>query len=77
MKEYVKITADFEIDGTIIPTKLHWNEDKIYSIDRILDIRKAASLKSGGCGLRYTVRIRGHERYLFLEEDKWFIEKRY
>ena len=42
--------------------------------DRILDIRRAASLKAGGTGIRYTCRIRGREKYLWLEETRWFIE---
>lgn len=46
----------------------------IYEIDRILDKRPAASTKVGGCGIRYTVRIRGCERYLFEEDGRWFLE---
>lgn len=46
----------------------------MYEIDRVLDIRQAAALKVGGCGLRYTCRIRGQQTYLFLDEDRWFVE---
>ena len=38
------------------------------------DIRPAASLRSGGAGLRYTCSIAGVPTYLFLEETKWFFE---
>ena len=43
-------------------------------VDRVLDIRPAASLRSGGAGLRYTCSIAGVLTYLFLEETKWFFE---
>ena len=38
------------------------------------DVRPAASLKSGGAGIRYTCYIDGKKTYLFLEENKWFYE---
>ena len=43
-------------------------------IDRVLDVRRAASLKAGGMGIRYTVRINGKQSYLFYEEPRWFVE---
>ena len=75
MKEYVSVTARFDPDGNLLPVKLHWKDGRIFDIDRILDIRYAASLKAGGAGIRYLCRIAGHERYLFLEENhRWFVE---
>jgi hypothetical protein len=47
---------------------------KLYEIDRILDVRPAASLKAGGAGIRYTCRIQGHETYIWLEDNRWFVE---
>ena len=43
-------------------------------IDRIIHMDRRASLRSGGAGLRYHVDIAGHERYLYLEETRWFVE---
>ena len=40
------------------------------------DIRYAASLKAGGAGIRYTCMILGKERFLFLEENRWFVDTR-
>lgn len=73
-KKYIKVNATFNEDGTILPTEILWEDNNKYTIDRILDIRHAASLKAGGCGIRYTCRIKGKERYLFLEDERWFIE---
>ena len=53
---------------------IFWDDNKRYPIDRITDVRYATSLKAGGCGIRYTCRILGKERYIFLEENKWFVE---
>ena len=74
MKEYVSVTARFDPDGNLLPVKLHWKDGRVFDIDKILDIRYAASLKAGGAGIRYFCRIEGHERYLFLEDSRWFVD---
>ena len=48
--------------------------NKVFKIDKVKDIRRAASLKVGGTGTRYTVIICGKESYLFNDENKWFVE---
>ncbi|WP_330601097.1 hypothetical protein [Caproicibacter fermentans] len=48
----------------------------MYEIDRVLDVRPAASLKAGGAGIRYTCRIQGREKYLWREQDRWFVESK-
>lgn len=73
MKEYVEVVAKFDLDGRILPLMVKIEDDK-FEVDRITDIRPAASLKSGGAGIRYTCNIMGRQTYLFLEENKWFIE---
>ena len=75
-KTYVEVTASFSPEGSVIPLSIKWQDGTIYEIDRVLDIRRAAALKAGGCGLRYTCRIRGQQTYLFLDEDRWFVEAR-
>lgn len=74
-KVYVKVNADFTEDGRLRPKSLEWEDGTTFSIDRILDQRRAASLKAGGAGIRYTCVINGHQSYLFYEENfKWFVE---
>ena len=79
-KTYVRVLAEFSEDGAITPVRLYW-EGVPFDIDRVLDVRPAASLKHGGQGDRYTIRIRGQIRYLFLERGviteglgRWFVE---
>ncbi len=73
MKQYVSVTAKFDSDGNILPLKINWDDGRTFEIDRITDIRYAASLKAGGAGIRYTCRIKQNEKYLFLEDNRWFI----
>ena len=73
-KVYVKVTAKFDTEGNITPLSVTWEDGMVYEIDRILDRRRAASLKAGGIGMRYTCRILGQRSYLYYEEPRWFVE---
>lgn len=73
-KQYVEVTAQFDIDGNIKPVTVLWEDGRKFDVDRVLDVRPAASLKAGGAGIRYTCRILGKQTYLFLEESRWFVE---
>jgi len=73
-KEYVKVNADFQKDGTVRPRSILWEDGHVYEITRVLRREKAASLRAGGCGIRYTVIIDGKESLLFRDEDRWFVE---
>ena len=52
------------INDNIRPVSIGWEDGRIFEIDRIPDIRKAASLKAGGPGIRY---ICIHDEGLSLE----------
>ena len=67
-------------DGKMTPAMLKWRDGTTYEIDRVLDVRRAASA-AGSMGIRYTVRIMGQERRLFFEDTysatglpRWFVE---
>jgi len=69
------MTAYFTKEGEIFPIKFVWEDGRKYTVDKILDKRKAASLKVGGQGIRYTCRVSGKEIYMYLEDgNRWFIE---
>ena len=74
-KIYVSVKAVFYPDGGLKPISLIWEDGHEYAIDKITDIRRAASLKAGGTGIRYTCMIENKQIYLFLEEDRWFMER--
>ena len=75
MKINLQVNADFDLDGNIRPRAITWEDGRVFEIDRILDVRRAASLKAGGVGMRYICRIHGKEVRLFNEEGHWFMEK--
>lgn len=81
-KVYLHVTAEFDPDGLIIPVAFTWIDGRKYKIDKVLDMKPRPATKAGGCGNRYTVRINGKERYIFLEAPndprdavlRWFVE---
>lgn len=72
-KHYTMVKALFDTEGNITPLTMTYCDEE-FEIDRITDVRPAASLKSGGAGIRYTCYVEGKLTYLFLEEQKWFFE---
>ena len=75
-KRYVAVEATFDEEGRMLPTAIHWDHGRRFPIDEVRDVRRAASLKTGGDGMRYTVRIGTNITYLFYEEPRWFVEER-
>lgn len=84
-KVYVTVEVSFDADGVMHPRSLLWEDGHIYEIDRVLEIRRAAALKAGGMGDRYTIRVNGRQSYLFFERSvvscgssvgRWFVERR-
>lgn len=73
-KKYVPMTILVDTEGKIRPLSFQWEDGSIFEVDRVLDKRPAASTKVGGCGMRYTVRIRGREKYVYEEDGRWFVE---
>lgn len=73
---YVKVIVECDTEGRIRPLSVEWEDGRRFSVDRLLDVRRAAATKAGGQGMRYTVRIMGRETYLFEDEGRWFAEAR-
>ena len=71
---YVNVIARHDEQGRVRPLEVEWEDGRRFEVDRLLDVRRAAALKAGGQGLRYTVRIMGRETYLFEDEGRWFVE---
>jgi len=75
-KLYVSVKAIFYPDGGLRPISFIGEDGQEYEIAKVTDVRRAASLKAGGVGVRYSCKVNNKEVYLFLEEDRWFMEKR-
>ena len=76
-KIYVDVNATFTKDGRLLPKSFVWKDGHVYQIQRVTDIRRAASLRAGGAGMRYTCIVDGKESHLFYEDNNmWFMEAR-
>jgi len=83
-KVYVDVNEDRLKDGKLVPLSFVWEDGCRYDIAKVLDVRRAASLKAGGSGMRYSVRVItpsvSKDVFMFLEEDngafKWFMERK-
>ena len=78
-KVFVSVLLAVDTDGKNRPYRIKFEDDPVYEnqvfkVDKVKDVRRAASLKVGGTGIRYTVIICGKESYLFNDENKWFVE---
>ena len=67
MKTYVNVMVIYDQDGNVTPLSIEWEDGRIYEIDQVLDVRKAASTKAGGVGLRYTFKIGRSITYIFFD----------
>jgi hypothetical protein len=76
IKEYVSVVVQIKTDGTLVPLSVILDDGREYEIDDLMDACKGVSLKAGGCGMRYTIRIRSHVTYLYNEANRWFVERR-
>ena len=83
-KIYVSVEAIFKIDGSVVPKRIYWKNGQVFDIDKIMEVRPACSLHSGGAGMRYKIKIGQNIRYLFCEGQnamrqhafcRWFISK--
>ena len=82
IKKYVDVVATFCENG-VYPKELIWEDGTRYTIECSYDVRPSCSIRAGGQGDRYTIRINGKERYLFFEHaakrydptlGRWFVE---
>lgn len=75
-KKYVTVGAYHTPEGKTIPKFLIIDDEHKVIIDRFITSCRAAATKVGGSGIRYTVKIRGLEKYIFEDEGRWFIEEK-
>lgn len=74
-KRYVEVTVVFSEEGNVRPLDIRWEDGRHFEIDRVLNVQRASSLRTGGCGMRYTCMINGQRSYLYYENDgRWFVD---
>ena len=73
-KVYVDVILRQDKSGATRPLRIIGENGRVYEVERLLYKCRAASMKVGGCGMRYTVQICGRETYVFEEDGRWFVE---
>ena len=73
---YVEAVVDIDPDGRQRPLAIYWGDGRCFVVDRVLESRRAASMKVGGHGIRYTVEICGRTKHLWHSDDgRWYVEE--
>lgn len=74
MRKNITVIAQMRNDGMVIPLSIKWDDGQTFDISKVCDVKKQASLKGGGMGFRFTCKISGKEKYLWLDGYTWFVE---
>ena len=80
-KRYVEVEATFLEDGRIVPRAVIWHDGRRFPVRAVLGVRRCASLKVGGEGVRYDVlearmaAMTPEERAAFVDKAAEFAEK--
>ena len=80
-KRYVEVEATFLEDGRIVPRTVIWHDGRRFPVRAVLGVRRCASLKVGGEGVRYDVlearmaAMTPEERAAFVAKAAEFAEK--
>ena len=62
------VLVEHKANGKVLPRTILWPDGRRFEIDKILDIRQAPALKTGGFGTRYLCTIcEGNALFLRLE----------
>lgn len=73
---YEKVILDVIVkqtkEGKSIPLAIFWEDGRKFEIDRVFEMKKAASLKVGGYGFRYKCRIKNQIIFLWFDNIVWF-----
>ena len=72
-RKYVPVVVRFDVEGKMRPILIEFDDERKYTVDKILDVRRAACQSAGGVGDRYTCVIQGKESYLWFEKGRWFV----
>ena len=70
-KFFVKVRADHEIGGRILPIKFREAGGAVCIIERILGV---SPTRRGAKGFKYTCQVGGREIDLFYDRGLWYVE---
>ncbi|MBQ8451985.1 MAG: hypothetical protein IJ538_04360 [Clostridia bacterium] len=73
MRKNICVIAKMNEDGVISPLSFFWNGEQ-FAVQKVLERRKAASLKGGGTGIRFKCEINQKTHFMWLDGYTWFVE---
>ena len=76
LKVPVDVSAICYAIGDVVPGAFWWPDGTRYVIDSVKEWERAASVRAGIIGIRYSIRIRDRETFLYRDDDLWFMERR-
>lgn len=79
MEQYKKVPVDVLVrhstSGKQKPAAILYDDGQTYEIEKVTDCFFAKAAKIGGeMALRYTIRVKGRETYLFEKDGIFFVE---
>lgn len=74
-KEYVTVRATISVDGTVTPEEIIFVDGRCFQIDKVLNHRHVRDLRFGGTHERFTIVINGEERFLWRDEQAFYVQK--
>lgn len=74
-KTFINVIAEFTASGRLEPLSIVLYDGRCYPVDKIIDVQKAANMRVGGSGTKYSCLISGVRRSLWRDQDRWFIEE--
>ena len=72
--QFVKVKAEFDIDGSVRPLAVIWKNGMENKIEKIFEERMVASLDLERNCTRYVVRVMGRDMMLWRDKFRWFIK---
>ena len=73
-KVHVEVEVKFLKEGGMRPLWLIWEDGRKFEVERVRSIERRPARTGSLLVTRYTCLVRGQEKYLFFEGNRWFLE---
>lgn len=67
----VAVRCSVDAEGIISPKRIKWSDGRIWQIERVL--HTCESPDQSFEGVRYTVLIKGQEKYIYHTQQGWYV----
>jgi len=74
-KRYVSVIVDTTEDGVVTPLAVEWADGRTFQVEGVIGPpQRRHSIRAGGTGICYTIRVLGQVTRLWYEGPRWFVE---